>query len=191
MTDLRRKLRKQRKRVSRFEQRQSEQKIIYLLSHYPNFNSSKHIGIYLDAFGEIYTKKLIEYAFSKGKKVYLPKICNMNKHLVWIPITRHQYRNKRFAHHPLGMKEPMATRGMSATKLDLVIMPLLACDYLGTRIGMGGGFYDRTLSRAFKYPHRVGLAHSFQFTHEKLKREKWDKPLDALIIPTKLLRFKR
>ena len=46
------------------------------------------------------------------------------------------------------MKEPMATRGQHVSTLDLLIMPLLACDQLGTRIGMGGGFCDRTLATA-------------------------------------------
>lgn len=64
-------------------------------------------------------------------------ICNMNQTLVWIKIKPHQYFSKRFSHHPLGMKEPMASRGHHVSKLDLLIMPLVACDHTGTRIGMG------------------------------------------------------
>ncbi len=67
-------------------------------------------------------------------------ICNMNQNLMWVKISSSQYLNKRFSHHPLGMKEPMASRGQHVSTLDLLIMPLLACDHLGTRIGMGGGY---------------------------------------------------
>jgi 5-formyltetrahydrofolate cyclo-ligase len=75
-------------------------------------------------------------------------ICNMNQRLVWVKVSRNQFQNKRFSHHPLGMQEPMATRGQHVSHLDLLLMPLLACDPYGTRIGMGGGFYDKTLASA-------------------------------------------
>ncbi len=65
-------------------------------------------------------------------------ICSINQRLVWVRISKNQYVNRRFSHHPLGMKEPMATRGKHVSKLDLLLMPLLACDQYGTRIGMGG-----------------------------------------------------
>ena len=61
----------------------------------------------------------------------------MNQQLTWVEISQNQYRSQRFAHHRLGMREPMATRGLHASKLDLLVMPLLACDQYGTRIGMG------------------------------------------------------
>ncbi len=44
-------------------------------------------------------------------------------------------------------------------------MPLLACDTHGTRIGMGGGYYDRTLASAPQHPYRLGIAHDFQLIH--------------------------
>ncbi|WP_286729670.1 5-formyltetrahydrofolate cyclo-ligase [Acinetobacter sp. UBA1297] len=186
---LRRSLRSQRRQVSIFEHRQSEQKVLTHLIKMPRFQHADKIGIYLNAFGEIHTRKIIEYCFKKGKKVYLPMICNMNQKLVWVSISRDQYRNQCFAYHPLGMKEPMAGRGCNVTVLDLILMPLLACDSSGTRIGMGGGYYDRTLAQAAQYPYRLGLAHDFQFIPLRLKREKWDQPLNALVTPTKIHYF--
>ena len=76
-------------------------------------------------------------------------------------------------------------------KLDLLVMPSLACDEFGTRIGMGGGFYDRTLANSPRKPYRLGLAHDFQFLNIQLERQTWDQPLDALLTPSKLHRFKR
>ncbi len=89
------------------------------------------------------------------------------------------------------MKEPMATRGKHVSKLDLLLMPLLACDQYGTRIGMGGGYYDRTLASAKHKPYRLGLAHPFQFIEYTLKRQSWDQPLDALLTPQRVYYFKR
>ncbi|NNG76469.1 5-formyltetrahydrofolate cyclo-ligase [Acinetobacter sp. ANC 4277] len=188
---LRKQLRHQRRAVSSFKQKQSQQKILQQLIHLKSFQHAKKIGVYLHAFGEIQTRQIIEYCFKQHKDVYLPMICTMNKQLHWVKITQQQYRNNRFSYHPLGMKEPVASRGLHVSKLDLLIIPLLACDLYGTRIGMGGGFYDRTLASAGKTPFRLGIAHDFQLIQARLHRETWDQPLDALITPSKYLHFKR
>ncbi|OTG81732.1 5-formyltetrahydrofolate cyclo-ligase [Acinetobacter sp. ANC 4648] len=188
---LRQKLRKKRLKVSTFQQRQTENAILNRLRQYPKFKNSHKIGVYLHAFGEVFTHKIIEYCFTQHKAVYLPMICNMNQRLVWIRITRQLYKNKRFSMHRLGMLEPMASRGLPVSQLDLLIMPLLIYDQTGTRIGMGGGFYDRTLASAPYQPYRLGLAHDFQLSQHPLIRNAWDQPIDALLTPTTGYRFKR
>lgn len=186
---LRKQLRLKRRKVDFFKQQQAQQKVLNRLIRLPQFQHAQKIGLYLHAFGEIQTTQIIEYCFKQYKQVYLPMICNMNQQLVWVHITQQQYRNKRFSHHPLGMQEPMTGRGLHVSTLDFLIMPLLACDPYGTRIGMGGGFYDKTLASASCKPLRVGIAHEFQLIQQRLVREKWDQPLDALITPTKCLYF--
>ena len=188
---LRKQLRHQRRAVSSFQQKQAQQKVFQQLIRLKPFQHAKKIGIYLNAFGEIHTQKIIEYCFAHGKAVYLPLICNMNQRLQWVRISQHQFRTQRFAPHRLGMREPIRARGLHIGHLDLVLMPLLACDTAGTRIGMGGGFYDKTLASAIQRPFRLGLAHEFQLYKSYLKREKWDQPLDALLTPQRILHFKR
>ncbi|MCH7337909.1 5-formyltetrahydrofolate cyclo-ligase [Acinetobacter sp. NIPH 2699] len=188
---LRKQLRLRRRQLTHFQQKQAEQQVLNQLRRLNAFKSATKIGLYLHAFGEIHTQKIIELCFQHKKQVYLPMICNMNQKLVWVKISVNQYKNKRLSHHPLGMKEPMASRGKHISTLDLLIMPLLACDHLGTRIGMGGGFYDRTLATAKHHPYRLGLAHSFQYVDTPLFRQKWDQPLDALLTPTQQYRFSR
>ena len=188
---LRKDLRLQRRQVNRFVHIQSEYKIMSHLFDFPEFKYAKKIGIYLHAFGEIQTQLIIHKCFELGKEVYLPMICNMNQKLVWVRISHQQYINKRFSQHSLGMKEPMKSRGLNVSKLDLLFMPLLACDDLGTRIGMGGGYYDRTLSDAVLKPIRIGLGHDFQLINQHLPKQKWDQSLDFLITPKFKLSFKR
>ncbi|WP_109441925.1 5-formyltetrahydrofolate cyclo-ligase [Acinetobacter haemolyticus] len=188
---LRKQLRLKRRNLSHFQQKQAEQRVSNQLRRFSTFQSATKIGLYLHAFGEIHTQKLLELCFRNRKQVYLPMICNMNQKLVWVKISANQYKSKRFSHHPLGMKEPMASRGQPVSNLDLLIMPLLACDHLGTRIGMGGGYYDRTLATAPRQPFRLGIAHSFQYIDQTITRQKWDQPLDALITPTQKYFFKR
>ena len=191
LQQLRQTLRRQRRKVNRFQQRQAEQRVWQQLIRLPEFHQAKNVGVYLDAFGEIATQRIIRSCFQQKKNVYLPMICSMNQHLVWVRINANQYQNRRFSHHPLGMREPMATRGHQVKTLDILLMPLLACDMQGTRIGMGGGYYDRTLSRAPRQPFRLGLAHEFQRIVFPLPREAWDQPVDALLTPKNCYRFKR
>jgi 5-formyltetrahydrofolate cyclo-ligase len=191
LKQLRKQLRKQRRSLSPYQQKQAEQATFNRLIRLPEFQHAQHIGLYLHAFGEIHTSKIMEYCFEHGKAVYLPLICNMNQRLQWVRISQHQLRTRRFAPHRLGMREPMRSRGLHISRLDIVLMPLLACDTLGTRIGMGGGFYDKTLATAVQQPFRLGLAHEFQRYNGHLKREKWDQPLDGLLTPKRMQRFKR
>ncbi|MDO5544074.1 MAG: 5-formyltetrahydrofolate cyclo-ligase [Acinetobacter sp.] len=188
---LRKQLRQQRRAVTRTQQQQAQQAIFQRLIRLPKFQYAQKVGVYLHAFGEIHTQRIIEYCFAHGKQVYLPMICNMNQRLVWVKINPQQYRQRRFAHHRLGMQEPRTSRGKHISHLDLVLMPLLACDTYGTRIGMGGGYYDRTLASASQRPYRLGIAHDFQLIHARLPRENWDQPVDTLLTPRHFLQFKR
>ncbi|WP_336039180.1 5-formyltetrahydrofolate cyclo-ligase [Acinetobacter calcoaceticus] len=188
---IRKNLRSKRRSLTLFEQKQAQLNVLHHLNTLAIFHTSKKIGLYLHAFGEVHTELLIKLCFQKNKKVYLPMICSMSQRLVWVKISRNQYLNRRFSHHPLGMKEPMATRGEHVSKIDLLLIPLLACDQYGTRIGMGGGYYDRTLASATHKPYRLGVAHQFQFIEHTLKRQSWDQPLDALLTPQHIYYFKR
>ncbi|WP_335954541.1 5-formyltetrahydrofolate cyclo-ligase [Acinetobacter guillouiae] len=190
-SQLRRSLRQQRQKLTRNQQTVIELQCFKQMLRHRQFLNAQKIGLYLDAFGEIQTKLLIEYCCAIGKTVYLPMICNMNKKLVWVKISNWQFRNRRFSLHRLGMLEPMASRAKHISILDLVVMPLLACDLKGSRMGMGGGFYDRTLASATHRPHRLGLAHNFQLLTHELKRNPWDQPLDSLITPAKTYYFRR
>ncbi|MDM1758549.1 MULTISPECIES: 5-formyltetrahydrofolate cyclo-ligase [Acinetobacter] len=186
---LRKDLRTKRRKISMLEQKHSENFTLQRLIKNPKFKTAHNIGIYLHSFGELHTGKMIEYCFKHHKNVYLPLICNMNKTLRWVKISHQQYRNKRFVLHKLGMLQPMASRASHVSHLDVLLMPLLACDAVGIRMGMGGGFYDRTLASAPFKPYRLGLAHDFQFLQQRLQKNPWDQPLHALITPTKFVRF--
>ena len=191
MKNIRKTLTQKRKLIDKFQQCQSASLALIFYRTFLTRSYHQKIGLYLHAFGEVHTQLLIEECYRLSKEVYLPMICNMNNKLVWVKVSAHQYRNRRFSHHRLGMKEPMASHGYPVSHLDLVVMPLVACDLKGTRMGMGGGFYDRTLATAPRKPFRLGLAHSFQLLEQPLIRQPWDQPLDALLTPDRVYRFKR
>ena len=72
------------------------------------------------------------------------------------------------------------------SQLDVLVTPLVAFDESGQRLGMGGGFYDRTLQNWQQHGLQpVGYAHDCQAV-EKLPVEKWDIPLPAVVTPSKI-----
>ena len=79
-------------------------------------------------------------------------------------------------------------------RLDLVIVPLFAFDARGTRLGTGGGYYDRTFSfaassAAWRRPALIGVGYAFQ-QHERLERAPWDVPLDGAVTDRGTFRFR-
>lgn len=187
---LRTHTRRRRMQLSTSTLRQSEMKILTQIGKVAAIQQARHIGIYLDAFGEIPTRKLIIRLIKHHKYVYLPVICPMNRQLRWHKISLHHLRAQRFALHQLQMQQPMPNRAVAVSKLDIVLMPLVIFDAWGQRVGMGGGFYDRTLQQHPYRPLRIGLAHDFQYTADQLACQPWDQGLDQVLTPSRIYNFK-
>lgn len=183
---LRQQLRKQRRALPQRIRQQAGRKVAQRLHRQAVFRQARHIGIYLSAFGEVPTQAIINLGLKQQKNIYLPQIRNFDQKLQWVRINRQQWQNRRFSIHRLGMHEPRQ-RGISINRLDLLIMPLLAFDQYGSRVGMGGGYYDRTLWKQHQ-TSRLGLAYDFQRA-ERLVRHAWDQPLDAVVTPSTVYQF--
>lgn len=82
---------------------------------------------------------------------------------------------------------PLDIRQMiTLDRLDVMMVPLVAFDDSGQRLGMGGGFYDRTLQNWRQHGFLpVGVAHDCQQV-ERLPAEEWDVPLPAVLTPSRL-----
>lgn len=118
-------------------------------------------------------------ASAAGKHAYLPVI--RGKRLWFLP---HQ---PPMAPNHFGIPEPRARPGSRARllSLDLVLMPLVAFDGSGARLGMGGGFYDRTFSylrhrNHWRRPRLIGVAFEFQRV-ESVPVQTWDVHLDGIM----------
>lgn len=188
LADLRRYLRQTRRNLSAASRRQAGRQVAAHLRRHPMLQAAHHIGVYLDDFGEVPTRDVILQLFQQGKTVYLPVIRPFDQRLVFAPITQQQYQQQRFYRHRLGMLEPRHQRGRAVTQLDVLIMPLVAVDQRGIRLGMGGGFYDRTLATAPTRPDRMGLAYPFQHV-SLLPARPWDQALDAVVTPEQITYF--
>lgn len=162
-----------------------ERDILAALERSPCWKKARHVALYLPNDGEVDLTRLAR--LHEGKKLYLP--CLNPDHSLkfrrWRP--RMPLRRNR-----LGIGEPAGTRLCPIGELDLILMPLVAFDPSGNRLGMGGGFYDRSLAgfagRRGK-PWLVGVAFELQ-CHPALPGAPWDVPLD-LILTEKGLRRPR
>lgn len=177
---LRKTLRAQRRQLSRQQQRQARDHIDRIINLNFCFTKAQHIAFYLANDGEIDPCKLLTRAAKAGKKCYLPVLTPHGK--LWF--SRYRPGDPLKKNH-LGIAEPIKRHAQRPTKaLDLVLMPLVGFDRNGGRLGMGGGFYDRTFAwiktqPRLRKPKLIGLAHHCQEV-EKLELASWDIPLSAI-----------
>lgn len=176
---LRNFMRFKRLALSNFQQQQAALQIIppalQLITHY----QADNIALYLPFNGEISPLVLLEHLRLQGKNIYLP---------VLHPFSSHQLLFLKFEDHSslepncFGILQPRldVRNVILPNELEMIFVPLVACDKKGNRLGMGGGYYDRTLSQMPKVIS-VGLAHRCQQV-DNLPVEPWDIPLHHLII---------
>lgn len=179
---IRREMRRRRRSLSPREQLRAARELEKVVSRQPLFQRSQHIAFYLANDGEINPEYLLRSALRRGKRCYLPVLHPSEAGKLWfLPYTE----NTPLRANRYGIAEPAVNTGRRkpAAALDLVMLPLVAFDFSGARLGMGAGYYDRTF--AFKgaqkrhSPTLLGLAHSCQAT-AGLPVQPWDIPLRAI-----------
>ena len=178
---LRQQIRKTRVNLTALQQQQAEDSITQQALAFIEERNAQHIALYISFDGEISTDKLIKILWAQGKQVYLPVLHPFNpNHLLFlrylpdIPMVKNKF----------GIWEPKLNvqNVLPLDELDILFTPLVAFDKQGNRLGMGGGFYDRTLQNwrnASFIP--VGLAHQCQQV-EQLPTEAWDVPLHQILV---------
>ena len=178
---LRQQIRKTRANLTALQQQQAEDSITQQALALIEERNAQHIALYVSFDGEISTEKLIKTLWAQDKYVYLPVLHPFNpNHLLflrYLPDTP-MLKNK------FGIWEPKfnVQNVLPLDELDILFTPLVAFDKQGNRLGMGGGFYDRTLQHWQKSPFiPVGLAHQCQQV-EQLPTEVWDVPLHQILV---------
>ncbi|MEQ8952630.1 MAG: 5-formyltetrahydrofolate cyclo-ligase [Porticoccaceae bacterium] len=178
---LRQKLRSARHSLSPEQQALAGQALLrnFLASE---FSQPKRAALYLAADGEIDPTSICAHLWAQGAEVFLPRL-NEGK-MSFAP-----YREgSNLTPNKYGIPEPDGQLSFGPKVLDLILMPLVGFDDSGNRLGMGGGFYDRTLAEANKRPRLIGLAHECQRVG-KIEPQEWDIPLDAVITDQEIYRF--
>ena len=169
-----------RNTLSRDERTVASDKIADVVVRSSWFQRSKSIACYLPVAGEVDTKRIIARAWRMKKRIFAP-VVEKNGCMSFRRMTAETalYTNK------FGLYEPCDEGSVDPRELDIVITPLVAFDLQNNRVGMGGGYFDRTFSflsnrNAYLHPKLIGVAFACQKV-EKIPANPWDIPLFAVI----------
>jgi 5-formyltetrahydrofolate cyclo-ligase len=178
---LRRELRRRRQALSSEQQHAAAAAVTRHIEVLQDWQSARRIALYLAADGEIDTAPLAALARAQAKELYLPVILPDNS------LTFARWQQGATLHpNRYGIPEPPEPVVSSpAGGLDLIVLPLVGWDRRGGRLGMGGGFYDRTLEEV-SGPRLLGLGHSCQEL-ETVPLQAWDVRLDFVATDATLL----
>lgn len=194
---LRRQCREQRRSLSVLQQQQHGQQATSLLLKSPWLQRPKKIAIFLSEDGELETRLLIKRLWQSNHTLYLPIMTHPRRRLNVMAFAPYTPQTRLKPNHfkmlePADKNQPI----VYGHQLDLIITPLTCFDATGSRIGMGGGFYDKAFAfkqRQAKHqaarPQLIGWAHECQRV-QQIQREEWDVPLDALVSEKQIYRFK-
>lgn len=171
--ELRRAIREKKRAMTSEQIEAKSAKLGELFAASEAYQNAKTIYGYLPYNQEVRTVAMLERALREGKRVAVPKC--YGDEMKFIYMTDLSRVEKGYA----GIPEPIADGPEADDETALVLMPGLAFDPQGHRIGYGGGFYDKFLAREPNHP-TLALCYDFQML-PKLETEKFDIPVDTVI----------
>jgi len=144
------------------------------------YHEANRLAVYFAVNGEISLDPVIDHALQVGKQVYLPNLDRRS--LRFSPY----FRQQKMRINSFRIPEPDVADDemLQPDQLDLVLAPLVAFDSERNRIGMGGGFYDRSFAMrkepGTQHPVLIGVAHELQRVKNIIPHE-WDVRLDMVV----------
>lgn len=190
---LRQILRQRRRALTPHQQQQASRALCQRLRQLPEVQRARRIALYLPNDGEIDPRPLIPWLTQRRARVYLPVLKPLSDNRLWFV---HYHPGTPMQRNRFGIPEPSTRHGahrarrLAGWTLDLILLPLVGFDEQGQRMGMGGGFYDRSLAftqRSGPRPILIGLAHECQHV-ACLPAAPWDVPLDTIVSDARVVR---
>lgn len=159
-------------------------KQMFKFFHDSNFSklNNFHVFISIEKLFEVNTNHFIEYFWKNNKQVIVPKMkaenlmhCSCNSNTI-------------FEKNGWGINEPKECLNFPIKDIELVLVPMLICDFKGNRVGYGGGFYDKFLAECRDDIIKLGI-NFFEPISEEIPTYKTDIPLDYLLTPNGIIDF--
>jgi 5-formyltetrahydrofolate cyclo-ligase len=172
---LRREMRARRRSLPRVRRQFAERAIVRHLRTHAAYRRARSVALYWPSDGETDIRAIEAHARARGKRLYLPVVGHGGR-MAFAPWVR----GGRLRRNRYGIPEPAGGRRLPAGLLELLVMPLVAFDAEGNRLGMGGGYYDRALAHRRRRPSLVGIAFACQQA-EAIPAQPWDVPLTCVI----------
>jgi len=172
-TALRREIRDKKRAMTQQQITDASARLVELFVSTEFYRDAKTLYGYLPYNQEVRTIPILERAWADGKRVAVPKVYGDEMRFIYI--TDLTQVEKGYS----GIPEPIADEPVADDPTALVLMPGLAFDRAGHRIGYGGGFYDKFLAAEPNHP-TVALCYEFQM-QESLETEEFDVPVDCVL----------
>ena len=149
---------------------------------------ARSIAAYLASPEEACVRAFIETAWQRGQAVFLPCIDKNPRMMTF----RHYDRDEPLRKNRFALLEPEPHNDSAvASDLDCVLLPLVAFDDTGTRLGMGGGYYDTFFADPDSRPPLVGVGFCEQRAADPLPQAAWDVQLDAVVTDLGVVQFQQ
>ncbi len=184
---LRKKIIQKRDRLSRQEIEAKSLAIAQNFSRLEAYQKARTIMVFVSFGSEVDTRPLVEKSLAAGKAVLVPRTVKEKREL--IP-SRLLDWDKDLSPGEYGIMEPLPqrTRPRDPESIDLLMVPGVAFDHSGRRLGYGGGYYDRFFSRLNPDIPLAAVAFELQLV-EHVPVESWDRRVDILVTEERTLFF--
>lgn len=170
---LRKEIREKKRAMTSEQIEAASSRLMELFLASSAYQQAKSIYGYLPYNQEVRTVPILERALRDGKRVAVPKVYGDEMKFIWMDDL------SAVSDGYAGIPEPMADGPVADDPRALVLMPGLAFDPMGHRIGYGGGFYDKFLATEPDHP-TLALCYAFQMK-DKLETEAFDKNVDCVL----------
>mgnify|MGYP006288469687 FL=1 len=187
--ELRKKYMKKRKKIANKKGESKSNKITTNLLSLDILKNPKNILLYISYRSEVDTEQLINKLLKKSKNVFAPYCIKDEKRMEIVQINDPTKDLKKGAY---GIKEPknsLRKKDNEINQLDIVIVPAVAFSKSGYRIGYGGGYYDRFLSRLSSKTISIGINYD-ELIFESVPKEDHDLAVDIIVTDKKILKTK-
>ena len=170
---LRKEIREKKRAMTLEQINDASEKLMELFLTSSLYRQARAIYGYLPYNQEVRTVPILQQALRDGKRVAVPKVCGEEMKFIWMDDL------SQVSDGYAGIPEPIADEPVADDPTALVLMPGLAFDPQGHRIGYGGGFYDKFLAVEPNHP-TLALCYAFQMK-DQLETEEFDKNVDCVL----------
>lgn len=174
--EIRKQINDQREKLSEEDKMNYDERIFTRLTESQFYKDAKNVFIYVSFGKEVDTLKIISRLLSEKKVVYVPKVINKKEGMKAIKISTLDDLKVGY----FNILEPVTTEEINPKDIDLCVVPGVAFDNDGGRLGYGGGFYDRFLCNISPHSKIIALAYKFQIV-EKIPMETYDIKVQRII----------
>lgn len=169
--DIRARVRARKAMLDQDEKNEAARRVFDTLASMAAFTMAERILIYNSLPDELSTRNFID-RWEGRKTFYLPRVNGLDLDIL-------PYQRTRTHLGAFRIEEPDGTDTTDVTDIDLIIVPAVAYDRAGNRVGRGKGYYDRLLARARAL--KIGVGYDFQLIDEGIDAEEHDIPVDFVI----------